>query len=121
MKKKLRLTMIARKITGFKEPFELTTNFNYFVKKCLGYCPSYSSLGLGLFTLGIGIVYFWIPSCNIEHKIIYIPSICLISENRFVGFLIHEINHLKFPKMRELSIETISKQEVREWRESMRM
>jgi hypothetical protein len=117
MRKRLKLTRIAEEIVGY-HPKEVTSNFSYFVKRCLGFNSNYNSIGLKLFTLCLGIVYYWIPSCRLNPEIIYIPKVYLMSENVATGFLVHEILHLKHPEALESNIHSKGKELMAQWREN---
>jgi len=120
MERKKKFKAIARGITEYKEPFELTTNFRYFVKKTLGYNSNYHGLGLELFTLFIGLVYYFIPSSRYSRKIVYVPIVYIRCKSIFIGFLVHEILHLKFPMIPEDRINAMGREKMIKWRASQK-
>lgn len=121
MERKKRFKAIARAITGFRDfDFELTTSFRYFVRKTLGYNSNYHGLGLELFTLFVGLVYYIVPSSRYSRRIVYVPKLYLGNTRLFIGFLVHEILHLKFPMLPEDRINVMGKELMKEWRASQK-
>lgn len=115
MRRKMKVTRIAENIVGY-HPREVTSNFSYFVKRCLGLNSNYNAVWLKLVTLWIGLIYYWIPSCRLNPEIIYIPKVYLLSENIAIGFLVHEILHLKHPEALESNIHSKGKELMAQWR-----
>lgn len=120
MERKKKYKAIARGIADFKEPFELTTNFRYFVRKTLGYNSNYHGIGLELFTLFVGLVYYIVPSSRYSRMIVYVPIVYIRCKNIFIGFLVHEVLHLKFPMLPEDRINVMGRELMREWRASQK-
>jgi hypothetical protein len=121
MRKRLKLTRIAEKITGQKAR-EVTTNYVYWVKRSIrktgNYPRKFLDKILFYFFVITTYVFYFTPTIN-KQGIIYIPFCFLYSENLAIRCLVHEINHYKFPKASEEEIRFISKDELSSWKKSL--